>query len=126
MLTQNIKNVVSEFLDCNVEEISFFDDSRVHWYSFLNDICFYDNGIKGRTITAQEGYGESVRRFNKNEFNRICIQRINKDGELVFIDAYIDRIEFSITNKPVVMYISDNMDNIKKAEIAVIRKYYGV
>ena len=96
MFNENIKTQIAEFIDgFGLEHITFMNGSNTYDYSFSHGVCYFDDGKKMQTIPPIKATPKIMRRFNQGKFDRVVIIRMDKDNNIVVINATNDGVEIA-------------------------------
>lgn len=96
MSNENIKTQIAEFIDgFGLEHITFMNGSNTYDYSFSHGVCYFDDGKKMQTIPPIKVTPKIMRRFNQGKFDRVVIIRMDKDNNIVVINATNDGVEIT-------------------------------
>lgn len=96
MFNENVKEqIVSYISGFGLERITFMNGNNTFDYSFSNGVCFFDDGKKMQTIPPIKATPKIVRRFNQGKFDRITIKHVDKENNIVVINATNDGVEIT-------------------------------
>jgi hypothetical protein len=96
MFNENIKTQIAEFIDgFGLERITFINGINTYDYSFSHGVCYFDDGKKMQTIPPIKATPKIMRRFNQGKFDRVVIIRMDKDNNIVVINATNDGVEIT-------------------------------
>jgi hypothetical protein len=96
MFNENVKKQIVGFIDgFGLEHITFINGSNTYDYSFSHGVCYFDDGKKMQTIPPIKATPKIMRRFNQGKFDRVVIIRMDKDNNIVVINATNDGVEIT-------------------------------
>lgn len=96
MFNENVKKQIVGFIDgFGLEHITFINGSNTYDYSFSHGVCYFDNGKKMQTIPPIKATPKIMRRFNQGKFDRVVIIRMDKENNIVVINATNDGVEIT-------------------------------
>ncbi len=96
MFNENVKKQIVGFIDgFGLEHITFINGSNTYDYSFSHGVCYFDDGKKMQTIPPIKATPKIMRRFNQGKFDRVVIIRMDKENNIVVINATNDGVEIT-------------------------------
>lgn len=96
MFNENVKKQIVGFIDgFGLEHITFISGSNTYDYSFSHGVCYFDDGKKMQTIPPIKATPKIMRRFNQGKFDRVVIIRMDKENNIVVINATNDGVEIT-------------------------------
>lgn len=96
MFNENVKKQIVGFIDgFGLEHITFINGSNTYDYSFSHGVCYFDDGKKMQTIPPIKATPKIMRRFNQGKFDRVVIMRMDKENNIVVINATNDGVEIT-------------------------------
>ena len=94
MFNENVKKQIVGFIDgFGLEHITFINGSNTYDYSFSHGVCYFDDGKKMQTIPPIKATPKIMRRFNQGKFDRVVIIRMDKENNIIVINATNDGVE---------------------------------
>lgn len=96
MFNENIKEQIAGYISgFGLEHITFINGSNTYDYSFSHGVCYFDDGKKMQTIPPIKATPKIMRRFNQGKFDRVVIMRMDKENNIVVINATNDGVEIT-------------------------------